>query len=65
LGRPGGGRSSQGCNDWRTTLQRAVEEIAWVDTCGRGLDKKRHGIMINLAKAFPEPLDDEEGLEAA
>ena len=32
-------------------------EIAWVDTCGAGLDKKRHGIMVQLAKAFPKGED--------
>jgi len=42
---------------WHTTLQRAPVEIAWVDTCGAGLDKKRHGIMVQLAKAFPKGED--------
>lgn len=43
---------------WHTTLQRAGPDVAWIDTCGRGLDKKRHGIMVNLAKAFPDVDDD-------
>jgi len=38
---------------WHTTLQRAPVDVAWVAVCGGGLDKKRHGVMIQLALAFP------------
>ncbi len=45
---------------WFTTLQRAPAGIARVGKCGKGLDKKRHGIYINLAAAFPGGDADEE-----
>lgn len=39
---------------WHSTLQRAPRDMIWPDQCGRGLDRKRHGVMVQLARAFPE-----------
>lgn len=39
---------------WHTTLQRAPADMIWRDVCGAGLDRKRNGVMIQLAKAFPD-----------
>lgn len=46
---------------WHNTLQRAGEDVIWVDTCGKGLDKKRHGVMVDLARAFPGAADEDDG----
>lgn len=46
---------------WHLTLQRAPGDVIWRDQCGRGLDKKRNGVMVQLAKAFPDVGDDDEG----
>lgn len=50
---------------WHTTLQRADENMIWPGECGAGLDKKRHGVFVQLAKAFPDVVDDEEGYSDA
>jgi hypothetical protein len=39
---------------WATTLQRAPPEIAQAGVCGKGLDKKRWGVFVRLAAAFPD-----------
>lgn len=39
---------------WHTTLKRAPADIAWEGVCGAGLDKKRPGMFVALAKAFPD-----------
>lgn len=41
---------------WANTLQRAPADIARVGECGKGLDKKRWGVFVQLAKAFPDAL---------
>lgn len=46
---------------WHMTLQRAPVDMIWRDECGAGLDRKRNGVMIQLAKAFPNVGDDENG----
>ncbi|WP_332772951.1 hypothetical protein [Phenylobacterium sp.] len=38
---------------WANTLQRADVGIVYPGSCGRGLDKKRWGVFINLSAAFP------------
>lgn len=43
---------------WFTTLQRAGEGLVRVDVCGKGLDKKRHGVFMRLAAVFPKGDDD-------
>lgn len=42
---------------WHSTLQRAPADVIWRDECGAGLDKKRNGVMVQLAKAFPDADD--------
>lgn len=44
---------------WHNTLQRAPRDMIWRAECGAGLDKKRNGVMVQLAKAFPDVGDDE------
>lgn len=45
---------------WASTLGRAPPEVAWDGTCGKGLDKKRWGIFVRLAAAFPESDDTDD-----
>lgn len=45
---------------WATTLQRAPGDIAQAGVCGKGLDKKRWGVFIRLAAAFPDGEADED-----
>lgn len=47
---------------WATTLQRAPDGVVETGVCGRGLDKKRWGVFVRLAAAFP---DEEEQRRAA
>ncbi len=49
---------------WHTTLQRAPMDMIWPGSSGAGLDKKRHGVFVSLAKAFPGG-DEAEGYEDA
>jgi hypothetical protein len=46
---------------WANTLQRAPAEIVQPGVCGKGLDKKRWGIFIRLAAAFPDDGEADEG----
>ena len=45
---------------WATTLQRAPAEIVQTGVCGKGLDKKRWGVFIHLAAAFPDDGDGDD-----
>lgn len=45
---------------WASTLQRAPAEIVETGNCGKGLDKKRWGVFIRLAAAYPD-----DGAESA
>lgn len=49
---------------WATTLQRAPQDMIWTGASGAGLDKKRWGLFVQLAAAFPA-VDDEDEREAA
>jgi hypothetical protein len=49
---------------WATTLQRAPQDMIWTGASGAGLDKKRWGLFVQLATAFPA-VDEDEEREAA
>lgn len=49
---------------WATTLQRAPQDMIWTGASGAGLDKKRWGLFVQLATAFPD-MDEDEAREAA
>ena len=46
---------------WATTLQRAPASMIWPGECGKGLDKKRWGLFIQLAEAFPGEAEEDDG----
>jgi hypothetical protein len=46
---------------WANTLQRAPAEVVQPGVCGKGLDKKRWGLFIRLAAAFPDAGEADEG----
>ncbi len=48
---------------WHMTLQRAPRAMIWRDVCGAGLDKKRNGVFVQLAAAFPDVGEEEDQRE--
>lgn len=49
---------------WHTTLQRCPDpRMIWPGASDKGLDKKRHGVFVQLAKAFDGLGDEDEGYE--
>lgn len=45
---------------WANTLQRAPGDLVSPGVCGKGLDRKRWGLFVRLAAAFPALEGDEE-----
>lgn len=45
---------------WANTLSRAPPEVVTDGACGKGLDKKRWGLFVRLAAAFPDAGEAEE-----
>lgn len=39
---------------WASALRQAPEDVVWTGTCDKGLDKKRSGVFVALAKVFED-----------